>query len=85
MLGIPAKTGSDCEIIIHLYKKFGIEYTLNMLDGVFAFILLDKTANKIFVARDPYGIRPLFYSYNKTPESHFHYIFSSELKMMTHM
>lgn len=83
IINIPSETYSDCEIIIHLYKKFGIEYTLNMLDGVFAFILLDKTANKIFVARDPYGIRPLFYSYNKTPESHFHYIFSSELKMMT--
>ena len=39
-LKIPTKTGSDCEIIIHLYKKFGIEYTVNILDGVFAFLLL---------------------------------------------
>ena len=84
-LNIPTKTGSDCEIIIHLYKKFGIEYTVNILDGVFAFLLLDKNTNKVFVSRDPYGIRPLFCSYNKANESHFHYIFSSELKMMTHM
>ena len=84
-LNIPMTTGSDCEIIIHLYKKFGIDYTLNMLDGVFSFILLDKTKNKIFVARDPYGVRPLFCSYNKVNESHFYYVFSSEIKMMTHM
>jgi len=84
-LNIPTNTGSDCEIIIHLYKKFGIEYTVNILDGVFAFILLDKNANKVFVSRDPYGVRPLFYSYHKANECHFHYIFSSELKMMTHM
>ena len=76
-LDIPMTTGSDCEIIIHLYKKFGIEYTLNMLDGVFAFLLFDKTKNKIFVARDPYGVRPLFCSYNKVNEAHFYYVFSS--------
>ena len=62
ILDIPAKTGSDCEIIIHLYKKFGIEYTLNKLDGVFSFVLYDKNKKKIFIARDPYGIRPLFIS-----------------------
>jgi len=84
-LNIPTNTGSDCEIIIHLYKKFGIEYTVNILDGVFAFLLLDKNSNKVFVSRDPYGVRPLFCSYTKANESHFHYIFSSELKMMTHM
>ena len=84
-LNIPTKTGSDCESIIHLYKKFGIAYTLNMLDGVFAFLLFDKIKNKIYVARDPYGVRPLFCSYNKASEEHFYYVFSSELKMMTHM
>jgi asparagine synthase (glutamine-hydrolysing) len=68
-----------------LYKKFGIEYTVNILDGVFAFLLLDKNSNKVFVSRDPYGVRPLFCSYTKANESHFYYIFSSELKMMTHM
>ena len=39
-------TGSDCEIIIHLYKKYGIYQTLKMLDGVFAFVLLDKKKGK---------------------------------------
>ena len=41
------KTDSDCEIIIHLYKIFGIHSTLQLLDGVFAFVLLDELNNNI--------------------------------------
>ena len=41
LTGIKAKTASDCEIIIHLYIKYGIEQTLNMIDGEFAFVLYD--------------------------------------------
>ena len=63
-MNITPKTGSDCEVIIHLYKKYGIEQTLQMLDGVFAFVLIDYRitveSSKIFVARDPYGVRPLY-------------------------
>ena len=51
---------SDCEVIIHLYEKFGIDQTLQIIDGVFAFVLIDLDVNKIFVARDTYGVRPLF-------------------------
>lgn len=71
-------TNSDCEIIIHLYLKFGIENMLNMLDGEFAFILYDSNHEKIFIARDPFGVRPL-YIYN-----HGEYIFgfASEMKML---
>jgi len=72
MLDIKPQTSSDCEVIIHLYKKYGIEQTLTMLDGEFAFVLVDE--NKVYVARDPFGVRPLYYSYGKT------YMFSSELK-----
>ena len=57
-------THSDCEIIIYLYMLYGIEYTLNLLDGVFAFILIDYNKNLMFVSRDPYGVRPLFYLHN---------------------
>ena len=57
-------TNSDCEVIIYLYITYGIEYTLNLLDGVFAFVLIDYNIDKIFVARDPYGVRPLFMLYN---------------------
>ena len=44
-------TNSDCEIIVYLYILYGIEYTLNLLDGVFAFVLIDYNINKTFVAR----------------------------------
>uniref|UniRef100_A0A6C0HDF8 asparagine synthase (glutamine-hydrolyzing) n=1 Tax=viral metagenome TaxID=1070528 RepID=A0A6C0HDF8_9ZZZZ len=64
IMGVEPTTDSDCEVIIHLYKKYGIEQTLQMLDGVFAFILMDSDINapcsKIYVARDPYGVRPLY-------------------------
>ena len=59
-----ASTQSDCEVILHLYKHYGIEQTLQMLDGVFAFVLIDFSIgnlnSKIYVARDPYGVRPLY-------------------------
>ena len=59
-LNIKPKSKSDCEVIIHMYKKYGIEQTLQMLDGVFAFILLDMKKQQVFVARDTYGVRPLY-------------------------
>lgn len=62
-LDIKLKTGSDCEIIIHLYKKVGFPNLLNMLDGVFAFILIDN--DKFFIGRDPFGIRSLYYIKDK--------------------
>lgn len=54
------KSGSDCEIIIHLYRKIGIQATLRRLDGVFAFVLYDYDNDKVFVARDPVGVRSLY-------------------------
>lgn len=61
------KNNKDYEIIIHLYNKYGIQYTLSLLQGSFAFILFDnnyyKDGSKMYVARDPFGIEPL-YIYN---------------------
>jgi asparagine synthase (glutamine-hydrolysing) len=57
------KTQNDCEVIIHLYRKFGIDKAITLLDGVFAFILYDKTTNYIYLGNDPIGIRPLFVGY----------------------
>lgn len=62
------QSNSDCEIIIHMYQKYGIEYTLKSLDGVFAFILYDKVLDKTYVARDPYGVRPLFIGFTQNNE-----------------
>jgi asparagine synthase (glutamine-hydrolysing) len=68
LLGVTPTTDSDCEVIIHLYMKYGIDQTLQMLDGVFAFILCDYDINnnyaKTYVARDPYGVRPLYFLYS---------------------
>ena len=64
MMGVTPSTESDCEVIIYLYKKYGIEQTLQMLDGVFAFVLIDyrlsNMDSKVIIARDPYGVRPLY-------------------------
>jgi len=78
------ESGSDCEIIIPLYKKYGMKQTLQMLDGVFAFVLYDKIQGKIIIARDTYGVRPLFMSICKTKVKGeiFQRGFSSELKML---
>lgn len=57
-------TDSDCEVILHLYDQFGIDETVKQLDGEFAFVLYDQ--GKLYAARDPVGIRPLFYLQDDT-------------------
>ena len=72
------ETSSDCEIIIHLYRKHGMENTIRMLDGVFAFMLYDEVKNVVYASRDPIGIRPLFYGYTEDGM-----VFASEAKAIT--
>lgn len=88
-IGVMPRTQSDCEIIIHLYKLYGIESTLSMLDGVFAFLLIDVSGEttydyKAYVARDPFGVRPV---YVMSPRSNHHgeqiFGIASEIKMLT--
>jgi len=67
-------TNSDTETIIHAYEEWGIEETLNKLDGMFAFALYDKEKNKLILARDRFGEKPLYYFHNN--ES---FVFASEL------
>ena len=55
------KSESDCEIILHLYKKYGIDKTCKLLDGEFAFVLYDSNNNTTYVARDQLGIRSLYW------------------------
>jgi asparagine synthase (glutamine-hydrolysing) len=92
LLNITPNTDSDCEVIIHLYLKFGIEHTLQLLDGVFAFILCDNrlsntdisASSKLFIARDPFGVRPLYKltKIDKTLPKIIPSIFASEVKML---
>lgn len=58
---ITCKSESDCEVILHLYKKLGFKKTIQELDGVFAIVIVDD--NLVHYARDQIGIRPLFSSY----------------------
>ena len=90
ILNITPNSKSDCEIIIHIYKKYGIEQTLQLLDGVFAFVMIDTNTKQIFVARDTYGVRPLFVNiFKKTKRidldgAHYctSYAFASEMKQL---
>lgn len=53
------RTGSDCDVIAHLYEEYG-ENFVDMLDGMFSFVLLDTRDNSFIVARDAIGITPLY-------------------------
>ncbi|XP_040908971.1 asparagine synthetase [glutamine-hydrolyzing] [Toxotes jaculatrix] len=54
------QTKVDGEVLLHLYDRFGIQKMASLLDGVFAFVLLDTANRKVFLGRDTYGVRPLF-------------------------
>lgn len=58
-------SGSDCEVLIPLYRKYGLATMCQMLDAEFAFVLEDHKTGKVMAARDSVGIRPLFYGYTK--------------------
>ena len=59
--GCVFKSRSDCEVLIHLYRLHG-RAMLGMLRGMFAFALWDTQARRLLLARDPYGIKPLYYA-----------------------
>lgn len=66
---------SDCEILLPLYKEYGIDM-FAMLDAEFACIIYDGETGEYIAARDPIGIRPLYYGYDKEGVI----IFASEAK-----
>lgn len=63
--GYKYETSCDVESILHTYENHGADTAVRSLDGVFAFCLLDVQRRKLLVARDPYGVRPLFKLYNE--------------------
>jgi len=59
----PFKTGSDCEVILALYRDKGINF-LEDLNGIFAFALYDEEKDDFLIARDPIGVIPLYIGYD---------------------
>lgn len=76
--GYKFKSDSDCEIILPLYEDHGCEM-FKMLDSEFAMVIYDSRKKDYIAARDPIGIRPLFYGYDKAG----YIMFASEAKNLT--
>jgi asparagine synthase (glutamine-hydrolysing) len=82
--GYTYSSNSDCEVIIALFLELGMEKTIKQLDGEFAFAIFDtfenktngKTTTNLYLGRDRFGIRPLFYTF----EEEHTFMFSSEMK-----
>lgn len=72
--GYKFKSDSDCEILLPLYKEMGVNMFAT-LDAEFACIIYDSSTGEFIVARDPIGIRPLYYGYDNK-----NIVFASEPK-----
>lgn len=63
--GYTFQSDSDCEILLPLYKEYGTDM-FSMLDAEYALILYDADRGEYIAARDPIGIRPLYYGYDRS-------------------
>ena len=76
-LGYSFESDSDCEILLPLYERLGCSM-FALLDAEFALVLYDASARSFIAARDPVGIRPLYYGYDESGAI----VFASEPKML---
>ena len=72
--GVTFHTTSDTEVILKAYEKYGVE-SFQWLDGMYGFSIYDKNINKLFIARDFFGEKPLYYTQNDNQ-----FLWASELK-----
>ncbi|QQR59014.1 MAG: asparagine synthase (glutamine-hydrolyzing) [Candidatus Melainabacteria bacterium] len=72
--GYKFKTGTDTEVILHLYQEHGLS-CLDHLEGMFAFAIYDKNQKRLLIARDRMGEKPLHYAIVNN-----HLVFCSEIK-----
>ncbi len=76
--GITPYTQSDCEVILHMYLRFGLAQTLDLIDASeFAFVLYDSRTQQVHAARDAHGVRPLYYARLENMT-----VYASELKCL---
>src|ERR1700676_5995 len=75
-VGVEFKSHSDTEVILAAYRVWG-ESCLTRLGGMFAFALWDAPRKRLLLARDPMGIKPLYYL-----QSNQNFIFSSEVRTL---
>lgn len=75
-LGETFRTTSDTEVLLKAYIRWG-EKCLGLLNGIFAFAVYDRENRRLFFARDPIGVKPLFYA-----ERNGSFLFASELKTL---
>ena len=75
--GYTFRSDSDCELLLPMYYEYGLDM-FRHLDAEFAMILYDGKRGRLIAARDPFGIRPLFYGYSDSG----HIAFASEAKQL---
>jgi asparagine synthase (glutamine-hydrolysing) len=73
------RTCSDTEVILHAFEEWGTD-CLQHLRGMFAFAIYNKVREELFLARDPFGIKPLFYA--ELPQG---FVFTSELRALLNL
>ncbi len=74
-------SGSDCELLLPMYREYGLEM-FSRMDAEFALVLYDGRTGEVIAARDPIGIRPLFYGYLEADGS---IVFCSEARALVGM
>ena len=78
--GYDFKSTTDTEIVLALYLKYGFEEMLSRLNGMFAIVIADLKTGKLYIARDRFGIKPMYYIANEKLLA-----FSSELKSFKYL
>ncbi len=73
-LGCAFRSRTDTEVVLHAYAKWGPK-CLDRFNGMFAFVIWDKIRQELFIARDRYGIKPLYYTFSGP-----YFLFGSEQK-----
>jgi len=73
------RSGSDSEVILHGYQRYGLHGLIERIDGMYAFAVYDQSRRKIFLVRDRYGVKPMFFAL-PSAATRYRFLFASEVK-----